>query len=247
MHMEAARPRKSDPAVDAMTEVVEVDGFGRVGAWDALHSLVEQLRDRDDRAHAVALEMDWSGLDTKERADQWLEPRRGPSGLAAGDRRQRLALVRLAACVHYDTERPITIRHRARRPRNPREPEMVQSHFAVATALDIVDVRDNAITLRRPNRSVRRWTQTCVVTVARLNKLPLNPPVDAGHGAPFPTALLYEFPHHNRKASIRGQSYATCPKSASRSAPVVALWSRQHWKYCRASAVSSQLSHVNSG
>ena len=78
MHMEAARPRKSDPAVDAMTNVIEVDRLCGVDAWDALHGLVEQLRDRDDRAHAVALEMDWPGLDTKERADQWLKPRRRP-------------------------------------------------------------------------------------------------------------------------------------------------------------------------
>ena len=60
---------------------------------------------------------------------------------------------------------------------------MFQGYFAVATAFDIVNVRDNAVTLRRPDRSVRRRTQAGIVTVARLNELPLNPPVDACHGA----------------------------------------------------------------
>jgi len=50
MQLETACLRKSGAAVDAMTDVVEVDGLSRVDAWNAFHVLVEHLWDRDDRA-----------------------------------------------------------------------------------------------------------------------------------------------------------------------------------------------------
>ena len=141
-----------------MTDVVEVDGLSRVDAWDAFHVLVEQLWDRDDRAHAGALEMDRPGLDTKGRADQCLQPRQWATGLTARNGGQRLALFRLAVCVYHYPARPVTIRHLARSPRYPRKPQMVQGNVTVAPVFDVVDMRHDTVTMRRSNRALRCCT-----------------------------------------------------------------------------------------
>ena len=89
------------------------------------------------------------------RADQRREGRHGPALGTAEDGAERRGLPVVRALVDIGGERPIAVRHGARRMRGHGDVEAVQRHLAVAALIDVEDQRHVAGALARP-RGQRR-------------------------------------------------------------------------------------------
>ena len=180
VHPGFARPRQGQPAARRMAGVVEVRGLAAAVARQ--HTLDLEGGDVGDRGAAFeALDRDIDRLefDAAEIADQILpDESRRPAGVAADDRRQRLALGRVGRLVDDAGKDPVAVGHDLARADHQREFEPVEPSAAAAAAL--VDAehhhRDAVVMGRRPLR-VRVDARAQIVAIAAFHVLAAHRPL----------------------------------------------------------------------
>src|SRR5262245_19976440 len=167
-----------------MADVVEVNRFVLLGPGDSLDGDVEHTRNRDGAAHAAHLDRDRLGLGALEMADERAQRRHRPAVPAARDGRQRIALVSRGALVENQTDRPVTLGHRAGRPCQDREAQTVEPRAAVQTLPDAKHESDGAVALGRTRRHTRSGTRTHRVAAPGLEVLAADLPSNVRHDEP---------------------------------------------------------------
>src|SRR5713226_2762698 len=163
-----------------MAHVVEVHGLVGVCARLALNRLIDQTGHRVGPVHTVMFELDGLSLHTRHLADKWCQMRHGTAGLAAGDRRQSIALGLIATLIDDDANRPVAVGHRAGREASHDEIEAVEVGPVEMALLDLKGKCKGATALGWTSGETTAGAGTEEIATAALKVLSADLPV--GHG-----------------------------------------------------------------
>src|SRR5215510_3268358 len=222
MQVAAGGLRERQPPCRRMPHVVEEDRLVRLGAGYAFDRDVEHVWDRDRSAHPAHLELDRLGLSAPEIADQRRERCHRAAALAAGDRRERVALLLGAALVEDEADRPVALDHRARRVREDGEAQAVEPGVAVLPAIHAENEPDVAEAFRRLRREPRRGTRADGIAATRFAVFAADLPLHVRHHVLQDQTLhLYIAGMPARRIAARPGRTATATPRSIRATPVV--------------------------